>query len=557
MNLTIGKMKKRINSTKFMYEATTTLEGVTLKEPTSIGMPVFLLHNVVSKDKNLDACNYCNTMGRFYWIDDIVHVTNDLVEIHCHTDVLATGQKYLRKKVYLSYCSDEDTAKQDWKLYDERFGPDMPVANKEILLADIEGTIANKLLVEKFGDGTFIVRCLIDNGGLIAWALDLDQFIEFYKSFIQSAPSTLDDFTCKYFGNSWKDCFASVLFVPIKTSELEALWTNHDPMTVGRIQISSSDAHYSSAPVAWAASNVNISIAPPIVASDVDFIHGDKYTAITFEYPGGSIDISSNEFIDMSAINVQETMNLIDGEYTANVYSAELREVSQGVYKWDKGELLAMIHTQLGYDITGMVQAGHNDHDMMVDFGIKAFNNLPSLAAGAFNVGASTVGYTLGDMKGILAEKGKTNQGNIAKSMISGVQGVFCGAAAPVSARSFSVGGGLTSYFRIDGFDLNHDPIWSKDAFRICVSTSVPNIMKDGSADYDEFCKENGYTCNKWIYLPYLPDGTYVRAVGASLGDLTPDTYLYPSEISELNQWLNTGIYLEDWTQVDPPEPEE
>lgn len=549
MNLTIGKITKRVNSTKFMYEATTTLTGVTLKEPTSISKPVFLLHNVVSKDKNLDACNYCNTMGRFYWIDDIVHVTNDLVEVHCHTDVLATGQKYLRKKMYLSYCSDEDTAKQDWKLYDERFGPDMPVANNKTLLADIKGTIANKLLVGTFGDGTFIVRCLIDNGGLIAWALTLNQFTEFYKAFVQSAPSSLDDFTCKYFGNNWKECFASVLFVPIKTSELEALWINHDPMTVGRIQISSSDAHYSSAPVAWAASNVNISINPPVTASDVKFIHGDKYTAITFEYPGGSIDISSNEFIDMSAINVQETMNLIDGEYTANIYSAELREESPGVYKWDKGELLAMVSTQLGYDITGMVQAGHNDHDMMMDLGIKAFNSLPTLAAGAFSMGNNLAGYSIKDVVGA----GKLAEGG--KQVTSGIQGAFCGAAAPVSARSFKIGSGLTSYFRIDGFDTSHDPIWSKDAFRICVATSVPNIMAKGSADYDEFCKENGYTCNKWVYLPYLPEGTYVRAVGASLGDLTPDTYLYPSEISELNQWINTGIYLEDWSQETPPTP--
>lgn len=549
MQIAVGKMKKRINSTKNTFDVVATLTGVTFKEPTSMSKPVFLFHRVAGNNKNLDECNYLSGNGSFYWIDEIVYVTNDLVEIQCHRDVLATGQKYLRKSVYLSYCSDEDTAKQNWMLYDERFGPDTSVENTEILLSDINGTIANKLLVETFGDGTFIVRCLIDNGGLIAWALTLNQFTEFYKAFIQSAPSSLDDFTCKYFGNNWKECFASVLFVPIKTNELEALWQNHDNMTVGRIQISSSEAHYSSAPVAWSASNVNIGITPPVAASDVKFIHGDKYTAVTFEYPGGSVDISSNEFIGMSSINVQETMNIIDGEYTANIYSTELREVSPGVYKWDKGEILAMVSTQLGYDITGMVQAGHNDHDMMMDLGIKAFNSLPSIAAGAFSMGNELWHYSLKDMAGA----GKFAEGG--KQVGSGIQGAFCGAAASVSARSFKVGGGLTSYFRIDGFDLNHDPIWSKDAFRICVSTSVPNIMAKGSADYDSFCKENGYTCNKWIYLPYLPEGTYVMAVGASLGDLTPDTYLYPSEIAELNQWLNTGIYLEDWAQETPPTP--
>ena len=94
MNLTIGKMKKRINSTKFTYDAVTTLSGVTFKEPTSRSKPVFLLHKV-SSDGDLAGCNYCNCLGRFYWIDDIVHVTNDLIEVHCHTDVLATGSRSL------------------------------------------------------------------------------------------------------------------------------------------------------------------------------------------------------------------------------------------------------------------------------------------------------------------------------------------------------------------------------------------------------------------------------------------------------------------------------
>ena len=63
MNLTIGKITKRVNSTKFSYDegTTITLTNVRLKEPTDLKNPTFLLTRV-NGQKNLDKCNYCNTI---------------------------------------------------------------------------------------------------------------------------------------------------------------------------------------------------------------------------------------------------------------------------------------------------------------------------------------------------------------------------------------------------------------------------------------------------------------------------------------------------------------
>lgn len=536
MNLTIGKMKKRINSTKFMYEATTTLTGVVLKEPTSISKPVFLLHRA-SAGGDLAGCNYCNTMGRFYWIDDIVHVTNDLIEVHCHTDVLATGAKLLRKKAYLSYCSDADTAKSDWKLYDERFGPDVPAVNKEYELQKIKGTIAEKLLEPAFGDGTFIVKCLVDNGGVLSWALNLHQFLQFYTDFITSAPNSIDDFTCKYFGNNWKSCFSSVCFLPIKIDKYNELWTNVDNITCGRIQLTGT-AHYSASPVAWACSNTIINIdQPAAAATDVKFLRGEQYTSVVFEYPGGNLDVSTDEFINTDNIMIEETFELTTGEYTAKLYTGDLVG-SGGVYHYDKGETLGIARAQLGFDLTGMMQSGTSSNDFWMDVGVKAFKQLPSIAAGAFSMGNNLWGYSLKDMSGA----GKFAEGG--KQVTSGIIGTFAGGQQNVNARAYHIGGGLTAYYRHDYYGQ-----WANDAFRLCVSTSVPEIMATDSSDYEAFCEEYGYVCNKYVDLATLPEGTFVQAVGMSVGNTTPDTYLYAEEISEINNWVNTGIYLEDWAQ--------
>lgn len=73
---------KRINSTK--QPSGGTVVSCTLKEPTSVMNPVFLLTNYSL------AYNYIQWGARYYFVNDIVVVHNNLAEFHCTTDVLAT-----------------------------------------------------------------------------------------------------------------------------------------------------------------------------------------------------------------------------------------------------------------------------------------------------------------------------------------------------------------------------------------------------------------------------------------------------------------------------------
>lgn len=71
-------------------DALSTISG-TLRSESSIIDPVILVQGDVS---SFAFCNYCYiaAFGRYYYINNIVSVRNNLFEIHAHVDVLMTYQ---------------------------------------------------------------------------------------------------------------------------------------------------------------------------------------------------------------------------------------------------------------------------------------------------------------------------------------------------------------------------------------------------------------------------------------------------------------------------------
>lgn len=83
MNLTIySSFSKRNNSTKLPTGGT--VHTVYLKDNCSLLHPVFLIESI-----DRDA-NYCKFDKRYYYIDDIILSTNNIYELHCTIDPLAS-----------------------------------------------------------------------------------------------------------------------------------------------------------------------------------------------------------------------------------------------------------------------------------------------------------------------------------------------------------------------------------------------------------------------------------------------------------------------------------
>lgn len=68
----------------------------TLREACSIIDPVIKFENFTSFD--ITSCNYLyiSEFGRYYYINNIVTITDKLFEIHCHVDVLKTYASGIR-----------------------------------------------------------------------------------------------------------------------------------------------------------------------------------------------------------------------------------------------------------------------------------------------------------------------------------------------------------------------------------------------------------------------------------------------------------------------------
>ena len=79
--------RKKENSTK-IPTGTGTGVNVVMKRETSMTSPVFLLSREHDIDLDVNYAHLYN--GRYYFVDDIVVGNNDMFEIHCHVDVLAS-----------------------------------------------------------------------------------------------------------------------------------------------------------------------------------------------------------------------------------------------------------------------------------------------------------------------------------------------------------------------------------------------------------------------------------------------------------------------------------
>lgn len=94
---------KRQNSTKVPASAGTSF-NITLKQPTSLNSPVFVLNN------GSFNYNYCSFNGAYYFVSDVVSLRNDIWEVHCTKDVLATYRtQILASTAYVLYDNAANT----------------------------------------------------------------------------------------------------------------------------------------------------------------------------------------------------------------------------------------------------------------------------------------------------------------------------------------------------------------------------------------------------------------------------------------------------------------
>ena len=99
-SVSFGVFSKRRNSTKQPTNELSDARTVTLKEDCSQDRPIF---KVTGNNFNY---NYCSWDGKYYFIDEIISLRNNEIEVHCVMDPLATYKaEILASTQYVSYSS--------------------------------------------------------------------------------------------------------------------------------------------------------------------------------------------------------------------------------------------------------------------------------------------------------------------------------------------------------------------------------------------------------------------------------------------------------------------
>lgn len=527
MKIILGHMDKRLNSTKNVIPYDGPTLDVRLKEPCSIAKPVFLVHLKTEKETLFPWNNYifCEQWG-YYYIDDVVYVTNDLVEIYCHRDVLASGRDYIKAtRALVKYLNiDHESFEPDMTLDDERLSPDKVLDVKE---SDISKLLCKDRFVNDPDSGTVILSVVGKDAGVINYALTVDQFKDVTQEVASGDVSTVDLLASNFYGENWRACVQNAVYIPIHGSDLG--WELAPSILWGGIEIAKS-VPATNAPMSVGSRTTTVELEYPTLFEDEvrkedTLLKGSRFAQVAFEYPGGVVDLSSNLWKYSKELKVRETINAFTGDYCAKFYL--------------KGIQIGQCNCCMGINVMSYMSNMGSSFEQFLNGEIGLFKNSVGLVGSAVEMGVNPlqgVGDVVKSVTGIVGDLMTVQTGELQKygAAQSGLEGYF---------------------FKSSGKE--EDPVWSSaDSFKLKVTCRVPAMYEDLHEHTWRFHRLFGYPYNDVLDFNKKGltwyDGSYVQCIGASVG-VSPDKDIHyplsPSEIGELNAFLNSGIYIEEFSR--------
>lgn len=167
MQITIYNFSKRINSTKIPSGGT--VVDVVLKTPCSETNPSFTMSNA-------HACTYVKAFGKYYYVTSTTHITNDLINISCSIDYMATYKSNIgNTTAFIEYAADSNNT----DITDDRRTDEGKIS--EVAISSIDTEVFTT-------DLTYITPILAGRGG----------FSTAGYSYIVASPVIVSDIIKKY-----------------------------------------------------------------------------------------------------------------------------------------------------------------------------------------------------------------------------------------------------------------------------------------------------------------------------------------------------------------------
>ena len=531
MNAIFGFTHKRINSTKQTFTAEKTLD-IKLKDSCSMRAPVF---KVKGLNKSI-LYNYVNWESKYYWIDDIVYKTFDIQEVHCHLDALATFKDHIvddNNTFFVKYTG----CKTFWnkECDDPRLNPQVESST----LCRISTTQA--LIPNINEDGTIIMRIMDcrNKGGVRTIAMSYSTFAscltDLYTIF---SGQTVDTILGSIGGSSWRDNILSCIYVPFDTTYYSSIAydTDADGFYLGGTHVASGKTVYYINPAFIGTINFNPAVDLSNLWTSMDnqpYLKNPRWTKLYFDTAIGSIELPTDYLRDVPQIYIKTIIDYVSGEILI-----KCSEGSNG-----SGTLLGTLSGKLQLDMMGFIGTGETAVSRLAGSfaaGAKIGASIGSIAVGGAMAagGASVTRAATAVGMGGTPEIG-TKEGNYA--LQTSQQVIGSGISAIESLQGSASGSGVVGsingclgLFAFNGFG---------DA-QLVTKVMVPS-KSFGAGDYALFCSRAGYPANTVLSLNEL-QGYYVECSGASFKPLhyslvTPND----ADISTINSYLNSGVYLE------------
>lgn len=508
--VSIGNTDKRINSTKQTFSSAFSAD-CKLKEPCGMESPVFIVQGL-SKGS---FYNYASFEGRYFWVDDIIYKTNNIQEVHCHIDPLATYKNDIKNTFALVQYGDSS----HWNKWvdDVRFNPEQE-----------ETSFADQKNIDTFvgsETGSVILRCM-DCGnrmGVCTVALTPASFTSILVDlYAELSPLTLDKIAAKIGGiGSWADNIISCVWVPFSFEQ------NAVTFSIGSIQVQGTGQFIGVAVHQNQQANVSLDWS---WAANNPYLKNSRWCSYQIVTPFGYAELPIEHIVNQSNLYVNTSVIKNTGDIIFSVWESG----------YGDGTLLASFAGNVSIDLMGMLGNGQNIGSMVANgmgFGAKLGIGAATLG---MSLGAGQVAMTMANQQMAAADQyGDASQfasaarnytdtrANVATQTMNA--GYDLATSTPsslnISAPSGSASAGAASLWITGNF--------GKGRLVRKVFTQVDYTQ------YKNFCDMYGYPVNAYMSLSTISG--YVKCSGA----IVPATGASPASLSTLNSMVNSGIYIE------------
>lgn len=525
--ITIGTISKRLNSTYNTFSGTQLT--CKLKDVCGMQSPVFEVSGLTKGT----FYNYCKFENRYYWVDEIAYISNNIQYVHCSIDAPATFKDAIKNTYGLVIYGDST----HWsKLIDDtRIEPEVRYATQTIanenmfgLNTNNTGCIAMTFTSTTSVDwitqasslaGTGVHTALMSVAEMRKCIGDLTGFdpgqgltgsgmLEMLEAFGRVVQSLG--------GGSLADYIQRIIWLPFDLSGLVTATsaTYRLGMFIGGV-LADQCQWYEINPGNIYAHSGNFTIDWSTLTGGNDFMKNSRWISLQVYTPGGFQDLPMYCAKYTNTLYYKTTFSITDGSWNMRICA------DSNMY-----DTLTTFSGNISVDMLGTVNLGNQFSATIADAGA-------SFVGGALAMGIGSIAGSA------MAGKGLTTTSSVTAT----TEGAEASTAVNQTSSSTGIHGGIPK----TNFNVRSSTGQFSGAGSLFLTSTPASMiiyaqcyMPYTLGTYTDYCNQYGYPCNRYLKIGDCTG--FVQCAGASVQGASGAT---PANLSTINSFLNSGIYIE------------